>query len=132
MQQPAAAPVRCVARPRADKSLQQPAAPPLRGLRRPVLRVPRDTDHILEVDISLEELADILGEELQLPRIEPKGKHTITAEKERYSGIRQSGPESLRHFKRTFKQALRRQLMSGAYNPERPVIIPVRQDRRMP
>ena len=29
--------------------------------------------HILEVDLSLEELADILGEELALPRIEPKG-----------------------------------------------------------
>ena len=30
-------------------------------------------DHNLEVDISFDELADILGEELQLPRIEPKG-----------------------------------------------------------
>ena len=30
--------------------------------------------HILEVDVSLEELAAILGEELELPRIEPKGK----------------------------------------------------------
>ena len=29
--------------------------------------------HILEVDVSLEELAEILGEELQLPRIKPKG-----------------------------------------------------------
>ena len=87
-------------------------------------------NHILEVDISLAELADILGEELQLPRIEPKGKHTISAEKDRYSGIRQSGPESLRHFKRTFKQALRRQLMSGTYDPDRPIIIPIRQDRR--
>src|SRR5215470_6524944 len=27
--------------------------------------------HILEVDVSLEELAEILGEELQLPRIQP-------------------------------------------------------------
>src|ERR1700732_3906263 len=29
--------------------------------------------HILEVDVSLEELAAILGDELELPRIEPKG-----------------------------------------------------------
>ena len=29
--------------------------------------------HILEVDITLEELAEILGDELELPRIEPKG-----------------------------------------------------------
>ena len=62
--------------------------------------------HILEVDVSLNELADILGEELELPRIEPKGKHRITSERDRYSGVRRSGPESLRHFKRTLQRAL--------------------------
>src|SRR4051812_21706105 len=31
-------------------------------------------EHMLEIDVSLEELAEILGEELGLPRIEPKGK----------------------------------------------------------
>lgn len=61
--------------------------------------------HILEVDITLDELADILGEELQLPRIQPKGKHSITSVKDRYSSIRQTGPESLRHFKHTFRRA---------------------------
>ena len=39
-------------------------------------------------------------------------------------------PESLRHFKRTFKQALKRQIASGTYSPERPVIIPIREDMR--
>ena len=85
--------------------------------------------HILEVEVSLEELADILGEELELPRIKPKGKHRITAERDRYSGIRQSGPESLRHFKRTFRRALRRQIMSGVYNPDAPRIIFERGDK---
>ncbi|MFQ5413874.1 MAG: DUF444 family protein [Phycisphaerae bacterium] len=85
--------------------------------------------HILEVDISLEELADILGEELALPRIQPKGKHRITSERDRYSGIRQSGPESLRHFKRTFRRALRRQIMSGLYNPAAPRIVFERRDK---
>ncbi len=85
--------------------------------------------HILEVDVSLDELAEILGEELQLPRIKPKGKHRITAERDRYSGIRQSGPESLRHFKRTFRRALRRQIMSGLYNPDAPRIIFERRDK---
>ncbi len=42
--------------------------------------------HLLEVDVSLDELADILGEELELPRIEPKGKHRLTSERDRYSG----------------------------------------------
>ena len=85
--------------------------------------------HITEVEVSLDELADILGEELQLPRIKPRGKHRITAERDRYSGIRQSGPESLRHFRRTFRRALRRQMISGAYDPERPRIIFERRDK---
>ena len=85
--------------------------------------------HILEVDVSLDELADILGEELQLPRIEPKGKHSITTVKDRYSSIRQSGPESLRHFKRTFRRALRRMIMSGAYDPNNPTIVFERRDK---
>lgn len=85
--------------------------------------------HILEVDVSLDELAEILGEELKLPRIQPRGKQHITAERDRYSGVRQSGPESLRHFKRTFRRALRRQIMSGLYNPEAPRIIFERRDK---
>src|ERR1044071_8049428 len=36
--------------------------------------------HILEVDVTLEELAAIFGEELELPRIEPKGKAAIQQE----------------------------------------------------
>lgn len=86
--------------------------------------------HLLEVDVSLEELADILGEELALPRIQPKGKDRIVATRLKYTGISPSGPESLRHFKRTYKQALRRQIASGSYNWKRPVIVPVREDRR--
>jgi uncharacterized protein len=82
------------------------------------------------VDISLDELAEILGEELALPRIQPKGKERIYSTRVRYTGINTTGPESLRHFKRTYKQALRRQIASGTYNAERPVIVPTRQDRR--
>ena len=85
--------------------------------------------HILEVDVSLDELAEILGEELQLPRIQPRGKHRISTERDKYSGIRQSGPESLRHFKRTFRRALRRAIMSGLYNPNAPRIVFERRDK---
>src|SRR3982750_4555348 len=63
--------------------------------------------HIMEVDVSLEELADILGEELRLPRIEPKGRKQITTIRDKYSGIRRVGPESLKHFKRTYREALK-------------------------
>jgi hypothetical protein len=85
--------------------------------------------HILEVELSLEELAAILGEELALPRIEPRGKKNILTTKDKYTGVRQAGPESLRHFKRTFKRALKRQISSGAYDPEKPMVVPIREDK---
>jgi uncharacterized sporulation protein YeaH/YhbH (DUF444 family) len=86
--------------------------------------------HILEVDVSMEELADILAEELQLPRIEPKGQHRITTVRDKYSGIRPVGPAGLRHFKRTYREALKRQLALGAYDPANPIIVPIKNDLR--
>jgi len=86
-------------------------------------------EHILEVELTLDELAQILAEELELPNIQPKGKANIIEEKDRYTGIRQAGPESLRHFKRTYKKALKRQIASNTYDPEDPVVIPVREDK---
>src|ERR1051325_10704280 len=76
--------------------------------------------HLMEVDLTLDELAEILAEELKLPRIEPKGKHRITTIKDKYSSLRRVGPASLRHFKRSFKEALKRQLMTGDYDPDDP------------
>lgn len=86
--------------------------------------------HMLEVELSLDELADILGEELELPNIEDKGKSELVNRKDKYVGIRTVGPDSLRHFKRTFRNALRRQIASGTYNPHNPVVIPTRDDMR--
>ena len=86
--------------------------------------------HLLEVDITLEELADIIGEELKLPRIEPKGQDKITTIKDKYTGVRPVGPAALRHFKRTYREALKRQLAMGQYDPDNPVIIPIKSDLR--
>ncbi len=86
--------------------------------------------HIVEVEVTLEELASILGEELALPRIQPKMKSNVEGETTRYTGLRRSGPESLRHFKRTYRQALKRQLTSGSYSWDRPAIVPIRDDMR--
>ena len=87
-------------------------------------------EHLLEVDVQLSDLAKILGEELELPRIQARGKKNIIQEEDRYVGINRVGPESLRHFKRTYKQALKRQIASGTYSPEQPVIVPIREDLR--
>src|SRR5687767_3310113 len=86
-------------------------------------------EHALEVDITMDELADMLGEELELPRIEPKGSKLVT-NRIKYTGVNTVGPESLRHFKRTYKQALRRQISMGTYDPKNPMIVPIRDDRR--
>ncbi|HEX5105301.1 MAG TPA: DUF444 family protein [Pirellulaceae bacterium] len=86
--------------------------------------------HVLEVDVTMEELAAILGDELQLPRIEPKGKANIEQDKVRYTSVRRVGPESLRHFRRTYVQALKRQLSEGTYRLNEPRVVPYKDDRR--
>jgi uncharacterized protein len=86
--------------------------------------------HILEVELTMDELAALLGEELELPRIEPRGKNQMQGDIVRYTGIRHVGPESLRHFKRTYREALKRQVISGTYNAANPSILPLREDKR--
>lgn len=86
--------------------------------------------HILEVEVSLGDLAKILGEELQLPNIRPKGRKQFHSNSGIYTGISRVGPESLRHFKRTYKQALKRSISQGIYDPDNPIVVPAREDRR--
>ena len=86
--------------------------------------------HVLEAEFTIEELAQMLGEALELPRIEPKGRDEIETRAVRYSGIRTVGPESLRHFKRSYRQALRRMIASGTYDPRAPLVVLDRADRR--
>jgi hypothetical protein len=85
--------------------------------------------HIMEVELTLEELAQLLGEVLELPHIEPRGKDHLFSQKDRYTSIRRTGPETLRHFKRTYKHALKRQIASGNYDPANPCVIPIREDK---
>lgn len=90
----------------------------------------QEGQHQIEATLSMDELADILGEELELPRIEPKGKPRQDALKNKYSGIAPVGPEGLRHFKHSYKRALKRYISSGTYTPDTPVIVPIRGDMR--
>ncbi len=86
--------------------------------------------HEIEVDLTLEELADILGEELELPNIKEKSKKKFDTKHYKYTGINTVGTESLRHFKKTYLQALKRQISIGNYDPDNPIIIPHRTDKR--
>lgn len=87
-------------------------------------------DWLEEVDVDLEELAEILGEYLELPNIQPKGKKNVSSEKVKYTGISKTGPESLRHVKRTIRESLKRQLKAGIYDFLRPRLIPVKEDKK--
>lgn len=84
----------------------------------------------LEVDLSLEELAHILGEELALPNIEPKGKKAMPSVTNKYTSIGMTGPNSLKHFKRTYREAMKRQIASGSYDFFDPRVIPIKRDFR--
>lgn len=86
--------------------------------------------HILEAEFSVDELAEMLGDALELPRIEPKGCDELESGGGHYTGISKVGPESLRHFKRSYRQAMRRMIATGNYNPLHPKIILERGDRR--
>ncbi|MCC7403351.1 MAG: DUF444 family protein [Bdellovibrionales bacterium] len=87
-------------------------------------------EHFLEVDVTIDELADILGEELALPRIEPKGNKNTDVTTYKYSGRSPVGPEGLRHFKASYKEALKRSIASGTYDPDEPFVVPIRRDLR--
>ncbi|MEE2788667.1 MAG: DUF444 family protein [Myxococcota bacterium] len=90
----------------------------------------QEGDKALEVDVTLEELAQILGEELQLPRIEPRGENQVVTERDKYTGIRPVGPNSLRSFKRTYKEALKRSIAMGQYDRRNPIVLPIKDDMR--
>lgn len=86
--------------------------------------------HIREVELSIQEMTRLMGEALELPRIEPRGAESMTAVKGRYVGVRRIGPETLRSFRRTYREALKRQIATGSYDPARPLVVPVREDMR--
>jgi uncharacterized sporulation protein YeaH/YhbH (DUF444 family) len=75
-------------------------------------------EHMMEVEMSMDELAEILGEKLALPKIIPKGNKNIESTKTKYSGLAPVGPEGLRHFKSSYKQALKRYISAGSYDPK--------------
>ncbi|MBI4151714.1 DUF444 family protein [Candidatus Woesearchaeota archaeon] len=90
----------------------------------------RGAPHFMEVEVSLEELAEMLGEELGLPYIEPKGEDRIISKKYRVKGIASVGPETLRSFPRGYKRALKRQIAEGTYDYRKPCIVPTASDMR--
>jgi hypothetical protein len=71
----------------------------------------------LEVEVSLDELAEIMGEELGCRTSSPR--HAVARDQE--GPLRRPAqyraPRVAAHFKATFKRALRRQVSMGTYDP---------------
>lgn len=89
----------------------------------------------IKIEIPAEEFVELFSEILELPRIQPKGTKDIQTEKWKYTDIRPQGPESLRHKKRTLREAIKRSLASGTLlwdpaTPEPPIASPIRRDFR--
>ena len=88
------------------------------------------SQHGYEDEVSLDTLAQMLGEELALPRIENKREGALQQKRRRFSGVVNQGPESLHHFRCTYRAALKRSLAAGEYDLHNPVIVPIKDDRR--
>ncbi len=93
----------------------------------------------ITVNVDMEEILAFLKEELQLPDLKPKLNETFEEIKIKYNDIALTGPESLRHNRRTMLQALKRlaatgemdkmHVIPGQSDPIR-LITPINQDRR--
>ena len=84
-------------------------------------------EHIMEIDMSIDEITDMLIQELELPYLEPKGEN-IFHERQTKATVRKYGVR--KDTRRTLRNALKRQIGLGTYNPDKPVIIPVKEDFR--
>lgn len=68
------------------------------------------------VNIDLDDILNFLQEELQLPDLKPKPQETIEEVKIKYNNISMVGPNSLRHNRRTMKEAMKRTAANGQMN----------------
>lgn len=84
----------------------------------------------LEAEFSAKELASILGDELELPKIEPKGENLIAKKIFRYNTLGLNGPNSLKHMKKTMTNSMKRQMSLGEYDPKKPMFLPTKSDFR--
>jgi uncharacterized sporulation protein YeaH/YhbH (DUF444 family) len=87
-------------------------------------------EHHLEIEMDFDDIMELVAEDLDLPRMEPKGKKTITVPYGAYTGVRPVGPESLRIFKRSYTRALKRSIAAGLYHPDRPKVLIEPVDKR--
>lgn len=93
----------------------------------------------IDIQVDLDEVLKFMEEELKLPNMKPKPNETFDEIRIKYNDISRTGPESLRHTRRTMLEALKRLAMMGdlenlymvpsSLTPIR-LITPINSDRR--
>lgn len=99
----------------------------------------QDEGEGITVNLDLDTVLKFMQDELELPNLKPKVSETFDEIKIKYNNISLVGPESLRHNRRTFIEALKRQCAEGTANEMRVVpgqkipvrsITPIKRDKR--
>lgn len=67
----------------------------------------------IKITLDLEEVLKFMQEDLALPNLKPKENGTYDDVEIKYNNISLVGPESLRHNRKTFLQAIKRQISMG-------------------
>lgn len=84
----------------------------------------------INISVDMDLILQFMQEELQLPRMRPKPNETFEEVKIKYNDISKNGPESLRHTRRTMKEAIKRMAASGTLENQQRIITPVNSDFR--
>lgn len=69
----------------------------------------------IEIAVDLEEVLKLLQEELELPNLLPKPSDTFEEVKKRYNSLSKTGPNALRHIRKTIRNTLKRQMAGGTH-----------------
>lgn len=97
-----------------------------------------EEDGIL-ISVDLKEVLKLIGETWKLPNMKPKPAEVFEEVKKRYNAITRTGPESLRHTRRTMLEAMKRLASTNTLDNEHIVpgsevpiklITPINSDRR--
>jgi len=90
----------------------------------------QQAEHTMGVGVNVDDYIDILGEELELPKLEPKPRGDIVNKKVKYNGLSKVGNNCLLHKQKTLRNALKRVISTGEFDPnDISNVVPINQDK---
>lgn len=72
-----------------------------------------DSAEGIQIQIDMDDVLKFMEDELRLPQMKPKPSETFEEVKVKYNNISRVGLNSLRHIRRTMKEAIKRRAMMG-------------------